>query len=457
MKKLIVIAEEQYVRNLVSAGAFDRLGDDTYYVSGGLRDPGPLEATGRYLGPIEGSAERRADYMRLRRLLLASYRFRSRTQRIKLRFMPLLQRMLLKFSSLPGPRQLLVRRYLRRTGINPQLHAIMSELRPELVIAPSGGTDNLVIDAIRSARALGITSAVLVYNWDNLSSKGTFAVEPDYFGVVGPQSVDHAWRIHRIPAERMRVLGGPYIDHYFHREKEATSPPFPFRYVLFAGCYMPFDELTSLERLEAAIEEHGLDLKVVYRPHPQRRRRKRPDFVDERRFEHVVLDPQVRDLYLHSFDHDPQAPSPPLPTLDYYPALLEHSEFVICPLSTMILESAIFERRVIVIAYHDGLHQDSPGVVVAYDHFQGMDRLEGLEMCRKAEDLVPLFLDLARREEPLRRSLRAQVDQWIYHDERPYSERLEVFVRDIAAERGLAMPEAPERQMEAGTRMAGDG
>jgi hypothetical protein len=462
VKKLIVIAEDQYVRNLVAAGAFDRIDDDhTYYVSGELRDASELQATGRYLGEIGGSAERRGDYIRLRRLLLASFRFRSRTQRIKLRFVPPLERLLLKVSSLPGLRHLLVRRLLRRTGLNPRLHAIMERLRPELVIAPSGGTDNLVIDAIRSAKALGIKTLVLVYNWDNLSSKGTFPAEPDYIGVVGPQSVDHAWRIHRIPRERVRVLGSPYIDHYFHRERDSTRSPFHFRYVLFAGCYMPFDELTSLEVLEQLIEQRGLDLKIVYRPHPQRRRRKRPDFVDESRFQHVVVDPQVRELYLHSFDGRKEGtagPPPPLPSLDYYPALLENSEFVICPLSTMILESAIFERRVIVIAYHDGIHKDSPGVIVNYDHFEGMDHLEGLEMCRMADELVPLFLKLAADPRPpLRRRMRGQVTPWLYHDERSYGERLERLVSEIVERHGLTGPATQEGRLGAEAQMAPDG
>jgi hypothetical protein len=441
MRKLIVIAEDQYVRNLVVAGAFDRItDDDTYYVSGKLSDAAPIEARGHYLGAIDGPAERRAEYIRLRRLLLASYRFRSRTQRIKLRFQPPVQRWILKLSSLPGPRHLLVRRRLRRTGLNRDLHPLMEELKPDLVIAPSGGTDNLVIDAIRSAKALGITSLVLVYNWDNLSSKGTFPVEPDYLGVVGPQSVKHAESIHRIPAERVRVLGGPYIDHYFHRDESPAPSPFSFRYVLFAGCYMPFDELTPLERLEKAVEEHQLDLKIVYRPHPQRRRRKRPDFVDEGRFKHIVLDPQVRELYHRSFEQgeDSRRRSAPLPALDYYPALLENVEFVICPLSTMVLESAIFERRVIVIAYHDGIHKDSPGVIVDYDHFQGMDHIEGFDMCTREEDLVPLFLRLAHDPRPSGRSLRGQIGQWVFHDQRPYNERLADFVRDIAGWRGLS-------------------
>jgi hypothetical protein len=439
VRKLIVIALDQYVRNMVIAGAFADIEDEnTYYMSSALEDASELEGRPRYLGTIDPTTERRRSYMRLRRLLLASYRFRSRTQRIKLRFRPPVQRGLIKLVSLPGLRQLAVRRLMRELGLLPELHRLLEDLRPDIVIAPTGGTDPLVLDAIRSSRALGITTLVIPFNWDNLSSKTAYPVAPDYLGVVGPQSVEHAQRIHGIPAERVSLLGAPYIDAYFHREAEATESPFPFRYVLFAGCSLPFDERTSLELLERTIEGAGLDLKVVYRPHPQRRRRRVPDRIDEARFSHVVIDPQVRDQYLRSFEPDGERSLPPMPALEYYPALLEHAEFVICPLSTMVLESAIFEREVIVIAYHDGIHKDSPGVVVGYDHFQGMDRIDGLHMCRRVDDLAPLFRSLAA--EPRRaqaRSMRAQVHPWIYHDERPYRERLAELVQAIALREGI--------------------
>ena len=283
--------------------------------------------------------------------------------------------------------------------------------------------DALVYDAIRSAHDAGIFTLALIFNWDNLSSKGAFPVRPDHLAVVGPQSVEHARRIHRFRPSQISLLGGPYIDHHFRHAAGSTESPFDFRYVLFAGCYMPFDELTPLLRLEAFIEERGLDLKVVYRPHPQRRSRKRPDLIDESEFRHVVIDPQVRESYLEHYGTGPDW-SRPLPELSYYPALLENAEFVICPLSTMVLESAIFERRVLVIAYKDGIHKDSPGMVVGYDHFQGMDRMKGLVMCLDGEDLVPLFERLAIDPPPLDGSMRDDIKTWVFHDERPYSERL---------------------------------
>jgi hypothetical protein len=435
VRKLIAIANADYVRNLVEAGAFDAIDDEeTWYTSGPLSNAKQLEARGNYIGPVEVGTARRDAYSDIRKLLLAAYRFRSRTARIKLNTQDAARRRATKIRALPGLRHRIIRKHLEATGPNEQLREVIEKVDPDLIIAPSGGTDPFVMDLLRTAHELGRKTLIVIYNWDNLSSKSAFLWEPDYLGVVGRQSVDHAWRIHRIPAERVQMLGGPYIDHYFRHELGSTKSPFPFRYALFAGCYLQFDELTALQRLEQAIEEQGLDLKVVYRPHPHRRRRSRPDFVDESKFKHVVIDPQVRDAYLdaHRDDLDGAEAPQALPALDYYPALLENAEFVVCPLSTMMIEAAIFERRVLAIAYHDGIHRSSPGVAVDYMHFEGIDEVDGFTVVRDLEQLAPRFTELANGGGRPKGSIRDQVDRWVYWDERTYAERLAAYVDEIA-------------------------
>jgi hypothetical protein len=446
MRKLIVIGADNYVRNFVEAGAFDEIEDeDTYYVAGarGVIHPETktiLEGRSNYLGEIPDSPRRARPYARLQLLLLSSLRHRSRTIAEKVRLLPLAQRVRYRVLSHPLLRERMARGYLRRAGLNGPLHELMGSLRPDVVIAPSGGIDHFVTDTLRSARELGIPSLVLVFNWDNLSSKGAFAVKPDRLAVWGEQSVEHAVRIHGFDRERVRILGVPTFDSYFHHEPGSTRSPFTFRYALFAGCYAPFDEADALERLDRTIEEHGLDLKVVYRPHPHRRPRKRPDRIDEERLRHVVIDPQVRDLYEASFDeYGPGASrsKPRYPALDYYPALLENAEFTICPLSTMIVESAIFERPVIVIAYDDGVHPDSPALVVNYDHFEGIDRVEGFELCRTADELPELFARFAEGAAAPARALREQIAWWLYHDEARYSERLAALVAELGGDHSV--------------------
>jgi hypothetical protein len=462
VRKLIVIGADNYVRNFVQTRAFEAIEDaDTYYVAAarGVIHPETraiLGSRSNHLGEIADSPRRARAYSRLQVLLLSSLRDRSRTIREKVRLLPPLRRLRFRVLSHPRLRGRFIRRYLDRAGLNQPLHDLMRSLKPDIVIAPSGGIDHFVTDALRSARELEIPSLVLVFNWDNLSSKGAFAVKPDYLAVWGEQSVEHAVRIHGFERERVRILGVPTFDSYFHHEPGTTKSPFPFPYALFAGCYAPFDEAAALERLDQAIEERGLDLKVVYRPHPHRRPRKRPDRVDEDRLSHVVIDPQVRDLYEASFEEygwRARRSKPLLPTLDYYPALLENAEFTVCPLSTMIVESAIFERRVIVIAYDDGIHEDSPALVVNYDHFEGIDRVDGFEICRTAEDLPRLFCEFATSDDRPTVPLREQIRWWLHHDESTYGDRLAALVREVSTE-GLPLRDRDERRAAARASVA---
>jgi hypothetical protein len=455
LRSLVLISTDHYVRNFIGTGAFAGLNEsETYYVASrrGVAHEEVrkrLERLPNYLGTVDDPRESvKGPYRYLRLMLLATLRSRSRTMRSKVSLLPFRQRVRFGIAALPGLRQLHLRHVMRMTGLNEELHALMSSLKPDLVIAPTGGYDTLVWDGLRSARELGIPTLVLVHNWDNLSSKGAFAVRPDYLGVWGEQSAEHAERIHGFPRDRVGVLGVPTFDHYFRHPADSTESPFPFRYALFAGCFAPFDELSALEGLEQAIEEQGLDLKVVYRPHPHRRPRKRPDFFDEHRFEHVVLDPQMRDIYLASFDEGAERPKPLFPALDYYPALFEHTELVICPLSTMIVEAAIFEKPVVVIAYDDGIHRDSPATVIEFDHFDGIDRIDGFEICRDADDLGPLFTRLVEDSPRPARPLRQQIGYWLYHDDRTYAERLAAFAGNIAAREGIATGEAAPRRRE---------
>jgi hypothetical protein len=445
MRKLIVLSSDNYVRNLVTSGALEGVADDDtiWAISERLVSRrADVEARPGRVVAVADPLERAHQHNRLRTLLLYQYRGRSRTMATKARLHPRSRRIRYTVESLPGLRQLIVRRRLRRLGTHRDLHELMERERPDIVIAPSGGTDTLVSDAIASGRDLRIPTLVLVQNWDNLSSKGAFPVKPDYLGVWGEQSAEHANRIHGVPRERVGLLGAPQFESYFRHRPGSTTSPFPYRYVLFAGCYAPFDERDALRRLDAAIEAAGLDLAVVYRPHPHRAKRLVDDRVRPGDFRHVVLDPQLEPAYRAHWEGMDHHAKPLLPSLDYYPALFEHAELVICPLSTMLVEAAIFDRRVLVVAYDDGIHPNSPATVVHFDHFEGVDRIDGFELVREAGDLGPALTRTLAAPAGSVPSLRAQIGWWLHHDERSYSERLRAFVAEIARREGIAAAEA---------------
>lgn len=471
-RTLVVLVSDLYVRNLLSTGSFRALDErQTFYVgSSKVADLTPLEAQPGFVGCVDVAAPRARIYAELRRFLLFALRRRSRTMRhkldarglrlrrwyvdrsfdrgavkarVRLRLSVDWRRLIYKLAPLPGVKQAAVRGFLLAAGRNSELEDVIRRVRPDVVIAPSAGGEDLVFDAVRGARALGVPSIVPVMNWDNLSSKGAFPVHPDRLGVWGEQSVEHARRIHDIPAKSISVLGVPTFDHYFQYERGSRPSPQPFRYALFAGCFAAFDEETPLRWLDELIERHGLDLEVVYRPHPYRQDRERDDFVDDTTFRHVTLDPQVRDSYVGAYRARSkkiwQSGGPVFPPLDYYAPLLDNAAFVVCPLSTMIVEAAIFERRVIVPAWDDGIHAIPPSAAIEYEHFGGIEDIDGLDICRSREQFESSFLRLASvgggsRSGP---SMRDQIGWWLYHDERTYAERLASLVASTAGKRSI--------------------
>lgn len=441
MRKLVLIPNSLHFRDLLAAGAFDEIDDEqTFYLSLPLPQGSGLEALlpdrGRYVASVVEDPERERAYLEVRDLLFASYRFRSRTARVKLRHLPPATRWARKLSSLPGIRHVKIARRMRRLGMHEDLHRLMREVAPDLVITSASGSDSLVVDGLRCARALGIPTLALTYNWDNLSSKAAFPLLPEFFGVIGNQSAEHAATIHHVDPDRVGVLGAPYIDRYFRHPPGSTESPFPFRYVLFAGCFRPFDELTAIEALDEAVEAAGLDLKIVYLPHPRRLPRKRADRVVEERLRHIVIEPRVRGGYVDGWSEPVRKMAiEPLP-LDAYPPLLENAEAVVCPLSTIMLESAILRNRVLVLAYHDGLHDTSPGRAINYLHFDRVDEVENFTICRRERDLGPLLTEMATTEWGARRPPKQLTDYWIYHDDSSYAQRLAAWVQEIGTRIG---------------------
>jgi hypothetical protein len=329
-----------------------------------------------------------------------------------------------------GTRRLLplfLRAYSRHIPIHPSVTELLERTRPILVICPSGAHDPGGIDFIRAARQLGIKTLFLIDNWDNLSSKSIFWVQPDFLAVWGEQSRDHAERIHGIGRERVFPVGTPRFDGYFRALETHPTSPFAFEYVLFTGCAIPFDEVTALQRLEAEIAADPAlygGLRIVYRPHPWRQLRERePQFV-ESEFRHVVLDPQLREAFL-GIDKTCVGDKHLQPALDYYPGLLANARFVVAPLTTMVLEAAILKRHVLTLVYDDGIHLTSPHNAWRYfEHFRGLESVAGLRFCTNCDVLGDDFRTLFQVTGISSDVIGNGVEHFLHCSTRPYPQRL---------------------------------
>ena len=78
-------------------------------------------------------------------------------------------------------------------------------------------------DVIKTARELGIPSILLVWSWDNLSSKAVLHEHPDHVFVWNDLQAREAVELHGVPTARLEILGAPNFDRFF-RQIETLEP-----------------------------------------------------------------------------------------------------------------------------------------------------------------------------------------------------------------------------------------
>ncbi|MBI4485640.1 MAG: hypothetical protein HY655_06475, partial [Acidobacteria bacterium] len=99
--------------------------------------------------------------------------------------------------------------------------------RPDvLLICPLVHFGSAQADVAASARRLGIPVWMLLYSWDNLSTKGCLHVEPDLMFVWNEQQRAEAGELHRFPGSRVVVVGAPRFDAFFELRPALTREQF---------------------------------------------------------------------------------------------------------------------------------------------------------------------------------------------------------------------------------------
>ena len=76
-------------------------------------------------------------------------------------------------------------------------------------------SNNHEIEYVKAAKALGIPSIVAIASWDNLTTKGTYHLYPDYSLVWNQAQVEEAVGLHSVPRDSLRLTGGPVFDKWF--------------------------------------------------------------------------------------------------------------------------------------------------------------------------------------------------------------------------------------------------
>lgn len=450
---LVVLSSDTYVRNYISTGAFLSLEKDydcDYLAIEGISNSSELEKKPGFRGFYSVSTRRWKIYQLLSDILMWRNRNKSRTffyrwlrnsqwpggQYLgRVSGIPVIARWVL--SSLFNPRGLIVPILGNRAlfpitsfilklmiPINKVLHELIRKQGYATVIFPSIAFDTVSVDIPRVCRRLGIVSICLVDNWDNLTSKTVFWSKPDHIGVWGPQAGEQAERIHGFRSSVVHQVGTPRFEQYFTtRGSTERNSPYSFPYLLFVGSAMPFDELSALHEIQALIEKIGglkHDLRIVYRPHPWQQKRKVQSSFSTSDFRRVILDRQIADN-TSDFLRAPKADAFQ-PSLNYYPDLLQNSECVVGPLTTMLFEAALCLRPVVALSYNDGIHLNTAKRY--FSHFDGAENIPGFYFCESRENLGDTLKRALREEAISEEESDSATSYFLLHSEVPYSDRL---------------------------------
>jgi hypothetical protein len=177
-----------------------------------------------------------------------------------------------------------------RIPAEPKLVAAIGDLGVDAVLLISrcslGGVER---DLLKAARELELPSVMLVWSWDNLSSKAVLHEHPDHLLVWNELQVGEADRLHGVPRERVHPLGAPSFDEFFAALDIVERPVRNGKTILYLGSSkniarrepeLVFPEWLAAVR--ASSDPVVREARVVVRPYPGGGywRRWRPDSTD---------------------------------------------------------------------------------------------------------------------------------------------------------------------------------
>lgn len=197
---------------------------------------------------------------------------------------------LLRFTELPLVRSrvgiallaALFRALDRALPTDPEIDRLLEERQPDLVMVTPlvAGPDQ--VDYVRSARRLGIRTALPVTSWDNLTNKGLMLTVPDRVIVWNEAQRTEAIELHGAPPRDVVAVGAHTYDHWFEWGPPTSRGDFCARvgfsddrpYVLYlcSSGFIVSDEVAVirrwLEALRGSAHPELAECNVLVRPHP---------------------------------------------------------------------------------------------------------------------------------------------------------------------------------------------
>ena len=264
---------------------------------------------------------------------------------------------------------------------NVSLISSLDKTNPDIVILPYSGTEIETNDVASYCKNKKVISYYITDNWDNLSSKSILENKPDYIGVWGEQAKEHAIKIQNFTEKQIFLLGSPRFDLIYSKRNKTKNENSNFKYILFLGHLFDWNEESALEIIDEEIKNNKdlyTNLKIIYRPHPQRINRMR----DVSSYSNVIL------------DEDLKKEGTSWPSLENYYNKIHNSIFVVGTLTSGLLESIACYKKYLLLCYYEKNDFFSQGKLIdEYTHMEELKNISSLVFCNKKDEIYKHFRD----------------------------------------------------------------
>jgi len=171
----------------------------------------------------------------------------------------------------------------RAMPIDPVVKDFVAAERPDLlIVTPLIEPGSPQAQYLRAARSLGITTALCVYSWDNLTNKGLIQDPVDLVTVWNEPMRREAVELHGLAEDRVVVTGAQSYDQWFEWKPQRTREEFcrhaglptdrPYLLYLCSSKFIAPHEARFVRRWIEDIRRTSpilARLGILIRPHPQ--------------------------------------------------------------------------------------------------------------------------------------------------------------------------------------------
>lgn len=316
-------------------------------------------------------------------------------------------------------------KYLNKYSENPIIRTVKN-FNPDLIAFPQRGNHTGLFEISNNFRH---KTLLMCDNWDNPSSKSYIEPKPKFISVWGKQSKTHAINCNKYKSKNVKVLGTPKYEIFFKNKNKTLKSYFKFKYFLVLESWIYDGMQEALSELNEIISTNDdfKKYKVVFRPYPHRQgMRAHSKKYDISSLKNVIIDPDVK------IDENLIVDGRFRTKLSYYPSLIKNAELIVSGPTTMVLESCMFYKKIILIALDGPNYFNHKNTLNNMIHFKGLSKFPNLVVNNDIKDLNSQILNLIHNKKKYKKKeIDKILDFFLTKKAANYSKNLELCFKEL--------------------------